>query len=121
MPNIGQVIGIIISSFCRVNSYPRLAALCLALLNNISNEIANGKSTNIGDFIFKFMRQFMNNRIGTYIREQEVPNIRKEGIIDYNKGVLVVFEESLFCWGVDLLTNSIKTIKPIITRAAIPK
>ncbi len=51
-------------------------------------------SSNIGDCVFQFMRQFLNNRIGTYLKELEITNIRRDGIHQLVKGDIVVYEES---------------------------
>jgi hypothetical protein len=60
---------------------------------NIEKNI-NSKNINIGDYIFKFMRHFLNNRIGTYLKELEIVNIRRDGIQQFTKGKIVIYEES---------------------------
>lgn len=64
------------------------------LIESIFNEASSNKDKNIDSYIFKFMRQFMNNRIGTYLREPEIPNVRKDGVPDFIKGNIVVYEEA---------------------------
>lgn len=63
----------------------------IAWLSKIEKD---NKSTNIGDYIFEHMRQFLNNRIGTYLKELEMPNIRHDGTQTFTKGDIVVYEES---------------------------
>ena len=43
-------------------------------------------------FIYKFMRCFVNNRVGTYLKELELLNIRAEDNTPFMKGQLVVHE-----------------------------
>lgn len=79
-----------------------------AYINKI-NEIANAEwnkangSKNIGDYIYIFMRQFMNNRIGTYLSKQEQEHIIKTSK-KFMHGDVIVYEEAsdtykfvLFC------------------------
>jgi hypothetical protein len=61
-------------------------------INWITNIENFTSSTNIGDYIFEFMRQFMNNRIGTYLKELEITNIRRDGTPKFMKGDIVVYE-----------------------------
>ena len=63
-------------------------------INWITNIEKHNRSTNIGDCIFQYMRQFLNNRIGTYLKELEIINIRRDGIPQFIKGDIVVYEEA---------------------------
>jgi hypothetical protein len=60
----------------------------------LSNIEKHNGSSNIGDCIFQYMGQFLNNRIGTYLKELEITNIRRDGIPSFVKGDIVVYEES---------------------------
>jgi hypothetical protein len=39
------------------------------------------------------MRMFLNNRVGTYLKEQEIANIRRDDVRDFTKGNILVHEE----------------------------
>ena len=45
----------------------------------------------IGHYIITFMGMFLNNRIGTYLNEAEVKNIRKSDNIGFHKGQICVY------------------------------
>lgn len=62
----------------------------LTLLDNINQD----KDTNIENYFINHMSKFMNNRIGTYLKEQEIIHIRHDDLKDFKKGQLLVHEES---------------------------
>ncbi len=49
----------------------------LTFLNKI---LEDNTTTNIGSFIKKYFSMFVNNRVGTYLKELELPNIRRSDI-----------------------------------------
>jgi hypothetical protein len=65
----------------------------LTLMGNISTEIAGDKDKNIKKYITKYMRQYLHNRIGTYLREGEIANTRRDDTREFNKGQVIVYEE----------------------------
>jgi hypothetical protein len=62
------------------------------LLSEINKDVANKKSKDIGFYIKTYMRMLMNNRIGTYLKEDENKNVRKDIPPDFTKGNVVVYE-----------------------------
>lgn len=62
----------------------------LRLLEKIYTDVKDDKM--IEEYIFKYFGMFMNNRIGSYLKEVEIPNIRKMEIKEFIKGELVVYE-----------------------------
>ncbi len=50
-------------------------------------------STEIEDYFINYMSKFMNNRIGTYLKEQEVIHIRNDDLREFKKGQILVQEE----------------------------
>ena len=66
----------------------------LDLLNKIHSDATSANaSININDYINKHMRRFMNNRIGTYLKEQEYPHVRPDDMRNAKPGELVVLDE----------------------------
>lgn len=59
------------------------------LLNNIYND---NSSDDIGYFIDKYMKMFVNNRIGSYLTDSEIDNIRRDVGKPFKKGDIVVHE-----------------------------
>jgi hypothetical protein len=64
-----------------------------SFLDKVFNKSSTDQIGLIGPYISEFMRHYLNNRTGTYLKEQELSNIRKDGNTNYKKGDLVVFEE----------------------------
>jgi hypothetical protein len=65
----------------------------LRVLNLIKTECEADKNYSIGIYIEKYMRIFLNNRVGTYLKEQEITNIRRDDMRDFSKGNILVHEE----------------------------
>lgn len=61
--------------------------------NDIMNDIAND-TKDIKKYIVKYMTKFLHNRTGTYLREAEVLNIRRDDTREFKKGQLVVYEDA---------------------------
>jgi len=51
------------------------------------------QEANIENYFIKYMNKFMNNRIGTYLKEQEIIHIRSDDLRDFKKGQILVHEE----------------------------
>ena len=64
-----------------------------SFLSKIYIEASSGSNKNIGDYITKFMSRFVNNRVGTMLKEDELKNIREDDRVDhraYKKGKIMV-------------------------------
>lgn len=66
----------------------------IRFLEQIMNYCNNDKQQEIGEYFYRFMRKFMHNRIGTYVKEVEVNNIRINEARDFNRGDIIVHEIS---------------------------
>jgi hypothetical protein len=90
----------------------------LTLMGVIHNESTNDANKEIGPYIAKYMRMFMNNRVGTLLIEDEVANIRDESV-DFTKGQIVVetVQSGTFKFVLFLETNGPKAT--ILTRNEI--
>jgi len=64
----------------------------LQLISKIHDYSVASKSKNIDEYLFKFMSIFLNNRIGTYLKESELRNIREINCNEFIKGQIVVYE-----------------------------
>lgn len=51
----------------------------------------DNSSENISDYIVKYMTVFMNNRIGTYLKDTEKENVRDNAGTDFKKGEIAVY------------------------------
>jgi hypothetical protein len=65
----------------------------LSLLDKIHTEAVKKTNTNIGSYLINFMRPFMNNRIGTFLKEQEFIHIRKDDMRSAKTGQVVILDE----------------------------
>lgn len=71
------------------------------------------KDINIENYFINYMSKFMNNRIGTYLKEQEIIHIRHDDLKDFKKGQMLVYEESAGTYRFVLfldVTNGVATI-----------
>ena len=66
----------------------------LALMNKIKTEAILDTTKNINTYIYKHMRHYMHNRIGTYIRQGEKDLIQENNAQNLRKGEIVVYEEA---------------------------
>jgi hypothetical protein len=73
----------------------------MSLLRKIKGDTA---STDILYFIETYMKKFVNNRIGTYLKELEVPNIRKDDS-NFVKGQILVNEVASSTYKFVILLN----------------
>jgi len=61
---------------------------------NLLDSMFNDTSEDINDYFINYMYKFMNNRIGTYLKEQEIVHIRHDDTKQFRKGQIIVQEES---------------------------
>lgn len=64
----------------------------MTLLHAISAELARSPEKNIGNYIKQFMSMFMNNRIGTLLKDGEIGNLRRGSGYNFKKGQLIAHE-----------------------------
>src|SRR5207253_4723248 len=70
----------------------------------------------IGKYMYKFMKQFMNNRIGTYLKETEITNMRKLDSRNFNKGNIVVYEDGSSSYKFVMYLNVNGGVATILTK-----
>jgi hypothetical protein len=63
------------------------------LLHSIYSECIGDSEKNIGAYLLKYMRCYLHNRIGTYLKESEVSNIRRDDKSEIKAGQLVIIED----------------------------
>ncbi len=66
----------------------------LRFIERITDNTSKDRTYDIGDYIRNYMRHYMNNRIGTYLKEVEISNIRKNDAKDFTKGNIIIYEEA---------------------------
>lgn len=66
----------------------------MTLLDEIHTEAIGDTTRDIKPYFIKYMRRFMNNRIGTYLKEGEITNIRRIDNSGSQKGQMLVYEDS---------------------------
>lgn len=88
----------------------------LKLIEQIHNEASNDKEQNIKNYVMKYMRFFMHNRIGTYLKEGEMPNIRRDDIRELKKGQLVVLEDGFGTYKVVMFLETKNGNSKILTK-----
>lgn len=98
------------------------------LLNDIKNTITKDTNTTILPYFITYMKQYTHNRIGTLLKESELPNVRSQDVahlINTNKGMLALqttngntYKVVLVCSEpvntmVKILSNKIKNLEDI--------
>lgn len=63
------------------------------IIGKIYGEASTDTTKDISVYITKYMTHFLHNRVGTYVRELEKPNIRPDDTRLFTKGQLIVHEE----------------------------
>jgi hypothetical protein len=64
----------------------------IRLMEKIFSDSISDKSYDISNHILNNMTKFINNRVGTYLKETEAANIRKDDMREFVKGQIVVYE-----------------------------
>ncbi len=80
------------------------------------SKITSNTSTKINEYFINYMTQFMNNRIGTYLKEQENIHIRKDDLREFSKGQILVHEEGTKIYKFVLYLNVDGTTATILTK-----
>jgi len=83
---------------------------------NILQQIYGDSETNIENYFIKYMNKFMNNRIGTYLKEQEIIHIRNDDLREFKKGQILVNEEGTGLYRFILFLETISGKAKILTK-----
>lgn len=75
------------------NSGCRPDGKIIDMMTAIYNESMGDNNKDIAPYIIKYMTKFLHNRTGTYLREAESLNIRRDDTREFKKGQLVVYED----------------------------
>jgi hypothetical protein len=63
-----------------------------SLLDKIYQDASTTDNIDISRFIYKYMGKFLNNRVGTLLKENEKKNVRRDERKDFNNGQILVHE-----------------------------
>ena len=88
----------------------------LRVLNLIKAECSTDREYSIGKYIEKYMRMFLNNRVGTYLKESEVANIRRDDLREFTKGNILVHEEGSGQYRFVVFMETVDGIAKILTK-----
>lgn len=72
--------------------------------------------SNIEDYFTNHMSKFMNNRIGTYLKEQEIIHIRNDDLREFKKGQIIVHEEGTGIYRFVLYLDTTNGVAKILTK-----
>jgi hypothetical protein len=64
-----------------------------SLLNRISNDCMRDNDYDIGKYFHNHMYMFMNNRVGSYLKESETQNVRRGVVTDLKRGQIAVYND----------------------------
>lgn len=88
----------------------------LELLGDIQNEIKNGRLRYIGDYISKYFRFYLHNRVGKYLKDNEVKYVRKDDTTPLKDGQMVVHETGYNTYKFVILLNTYDGKARILTK-----
>jgi len=83
---------------------------------NLLSKMFNDTDTNIESYFIKYMYKFMNNRIGTYLKEQEIVHIRNDDLRDFKKGQMLVSQEGTGIYKFVLYLDTINGVAKVLTK-----
>lgn len=83
---------------------------------NLLSKMFNDTDTNIESYFIKYMYKFMNNRIGTYLKEQEIVHIRNDDLRDFKKGQMLVSQEGTGIYKFVLYLDTVNGIAKVLTK-----
>ena len=86
------------------------------LLDQIKSYANSDNNKFIGEYIYKFMSRFVNNRTGTYLKDTEVANIRRDEQKNFQKGQIVVFEDGYSSYKFVILIGTTQGNANILTK-----
>lgn len=78
----------------------------LKLLTSINNDALNSQKYDISYYILTYMNKYLNNKIGTYLSETEIPKILLKDVSDFIKGEIVIIEERYLSYKFAVYLNS---------------
>jgi hypothetical protein len=88
----------------------------LSLMDKIHAEASRKEITNISSYLILFMRQFMNNRIGTYLKEQEYVHVRKDDMRNAKPGQVIVMDEGNGTYRFVLYMGTVNNVAKVLTK-----
>lgn len=86
------------------------------LLGNIYADAANDIDKDIKKYILKYMTPFLHNRIGTYLKDSEIPNIRRDDMREFTKGQILVYVDSYGSFKFVIFIETINGNSKILTK-----
>ena len=66
----------------------------LTLMKQIHDDALRSKNPDISDYIHRHFTFYLNNRVGTFLKEKEMDNVIQHGSTDFKHGQLVAVEEA---------------------------
>ena len=71
---------------------------------------------NLENYFVKYMTKFMNNRIGTYLKEQETAHVRSDDLRQFTRGQMLVYEEGTNIYKFVLYLDTVDGVASILTK-----
>ena len=83
---------------------------------DILEKIHSDLDKNLESYFIKYMTKYMNNRIGTYLKEQETMHVRKDDLREFRRGQILVYEEGINTYKFVLYLDTVNGIATILTK-----
>ncbi len=83
---------------------------------DLLSKMLNDTDTLIESYFIKYMYKFMNNRIGTYLKEQESVHIRNDDLRNFKKGQMLVYQEGTGIYKFVLYLDTVNGNAKVLTK-----
>lgn len=89
----------------------------IALLQKIYNDATSSTANkDISSYIIKWMGKLLNNRVGTYLNESEVKNVRKDDAKQFEAGQMIIQEVQNQTYKFAIFVEQVNNLVTILTK-----
>ena len=87
----------------------------LNIISSIYSEVNNTNDANAFNYIYKYFRGYMNNRVGTYMKPTETVNIIQQGH-NFNQGQMVAYQlqQNVYQWALYVEAENAQNSKVLL-------
>ncbi len=87
-----------------------------SIIMDLLTRMAGDAEQDVEMYFIKYMSKFMNNRIGTYLKEQEVIHIRNDDLREFKKGQIIVQEEGNGIYKFVLYLDTVDSVATVLSK-----
>jgi hypothetical protein len=87
-----------------------------SIIMDLLTRMAGDSEQDLEMYFIKYMSKFMNNRIGSYLKEQEVIHIRNDDLREFKKGQIIVQEEGNGIYKFVLYLDTVDSVATVLSK-----